>query len=476
MEVKISKRTTLSRLSGALALGFVVSACSGAAVTPAAPAGTSASAAATAAAATASPAPAQQVTLKYALWQANQQPAYQKCAADFTAKNPNIKIDISQLNWADYWSGLQAGFAAGTAPDVFTDHLAYYPTFAASNQVMDIQPLIERDKVDTSIYIPGLADLWKKDGKTYGLPKDWDTISMVYNQDMLTKAGITADQVNNMTWNPTDGGTFQQIIAKLTTDKNGKNGLDPAFDKKNVAQYGFTFFSDTGNGTAYGQQQWSYLVAANGAKWVDQLFGTQYHYDDPKFAQAIDWVARMMNDKHYAVPYTDIKSLGGSSLFQAGKVAMISDGSWMISFYAGDKFKTGFAEVPAGPEGRKSMFNGLTDGIWTGTKHPDEAWQWVKYLASPACAMTVGSFGVVFPAQQAAVDETLTVYTKSGLDVSSFTKEASDKNITFLYPLTDHAPDINAIMNTTMDSIFLAKTDATSALKDANNKVNALFK
>ena len=105
---------------------------------------------------------------------------------------------------------------------------------------------------------------------------------------------------------------FQQIIAKLTLDKNGKNGLDPAFDRNNVVQYGFTFFSDY-NGTAYGQKEWSYLVEGNGAKFVDQLYGTHYYYDDPKFAAAMDWVARMMNDKHYAVPFTtNSDSVSGS--------------------------------------------------------------------------------------------------------------------------------------------------------------------
>ena len=32
------------------------------------------------------------------------------------------------------------------------------------------------------------------------------------------------------------------------------------------------------------------------------------------------------------------------------------------------------------PNGRKSMFNGLADSIWVGSKHQDEAWKWVKFL------------------------------------------------------------------------------------------------
>ena len=87
-----------------------------------------------------------------------------------------------------------------------------------------------KDKVDTTKYLNGLGDLWTKNGKRWGLPKDWDTITIVYNKEMLTEAGYTEAQANALTWNAKDGGTFEKFIAKLSLDKNGKNGLDPAFD------------------------------------------------------------------------------------------------------------------------------------------------------------------------------------------------------------------------------------------------------
>ena len=107
------------------------------------------------------------VTIKYALWDTNQLPPYQQCAADFMAANPNITIDIEQLGWNDYWTGITTGFVSGDAPDVFTDHLAKYPEFVSLEQLVDIQPLVDRDSVATDIYYPGLADLWAKDGKRY---------------------------------------------------------------------------------------------------------------------------------------------------------------------------------------------------------------------------------------------------------------------------------------------------------------------
>src|SRR5687767_7617439 len=116
------------------------------------------------------------VTIRYWLWDTNQLPAYTECAEVFMERNPNIEVVIENFGWGDYWTTLQTGLITGEAPDVFTNHLAKYPEFVELEQIIDIQPWVERDGVATDIYYPGLADLWTKDGARYGLPKDWDTI------------------------------------------------------------------------------------------------------------------------------------------------------------------------------------------------------------------------------------------------------------------------------------------------------------
>ena len=95
------------------------------------------------------------VLLRYQLWDTNQKPVYQKCADKFEQQNPNIKIQIENKNWGDYWSGLARGFIAETAPDVFTDHLGKYPQFAQSEV---IEPVSTRG-IDMNQYLPGLAKL-----------------------------------------------------------------------------------------------------------------------------------------------------------------------------------------------------------------------------------------------------------------------------------------------------------------------------
>lgn len=419
----------------------------------------------------------EQITIRYALWDANQLPAYQKSVDEFMKENPNITVEIEQQGWGDYWNGIQVSMVAGNAPDVFTNHLAKYPEFASKNQLLDIQPKVKGDNVDLSVYLEGLSELWVRDGKRYGLPKDWDTIALIYNKAMLDTAGITVEELNTATWNPKDGGSFEQIIAKLTLDANGNNGLNPNFDKDNVVQYGYIPLSGTDSGGPYGQTQWSHFAVSNGWKFNDGLYDTKYYYDDNKLIDTIEWMQSMMVDKGYAPAFSDIASLGGNAIFTSGKAAITHDGSWMIGSYTNNSdFAVGFARLPIGPEGRKSMFNGLADSIWIGTEHPEESWELVKFLASPESANIVGDAGVVFPAQAEAVERTLAAYTARGLDVSAFTAQALDPEGTFLFPITDNASEITNIMNEVMDSIFLGLAEPAEILPTANQEVNSTFK
>ena len=76
--------------------------------------------------------------IKYVLWDINQFPAYEECAANFNAENDDINVTAVQVGWDDYWTSLQTDMVAGAAADVFTNHLAKYPEFASKNQILDI--------------------------------------------------------------------------------------------------------------------------------------------------------------------------------------------------------------------------------------------------------------------------------------------------------------------------------------------------
>ena len=167
--------------------------------------------------------------------------------------------------------------------------------------------------------------------------------------------------------------------------------------------------------------------------------------------------------------------LGGSTLLASGKGAMNVDGSWMIRWYLDNApFEVGFAPIPVGPEGRKSMFNGLADSIWSGSPNQDAAWEWVKFLGSSECQTIVGKGGVVFPARPEAVQAAIATHEANGLDVTAFTDLAKPET-TFPWPMTDYGAEISTIVKGALDQVMLNQGDPAEILKSANDEVSNLF-
>lgn len=417
------------------------------------------------------PAAAADVTLNYWMWDGNQAPVYRQCADKFEAANPGIKIRITQDSWDNYWTTLTTGFVSGNAPDVFVNHLSRFPEFLANGVMEDLTDRVAADKVDMKAYLPGLAETWNKDGHQWGLPKDWDTIALVYNRKMLADAGVKEADLQTLDWNPRDGGSFGKLVARLTVDQNGKHGDEAGFDKSKVAVYGWA----TNPADAYGQNQWSFLAASAGFKGIDKPWGTKYGYDSAALVDTLSWLRDLALVKGYAISQENIGKLNASGLFSAGKVALVPDGSWMISSYRDTtKFDFGFAPLPKGPEGRKSMFNGLADSIWSGSGHKDEAWKWVKYLGGADCQNTVGAAGVVFPARPQADTAAVAAHKAKGLDVTAFTALATPET-TFPFPISDHGSEISTILRTAIENVMLGKGDAAALMKAANDEVNGMF-
>jgi multiple sugar transport system substrate-binding protein len=255
--------------------------------------------------------------INYWLWDSNQQPSYQACADAFEKENPDIKIKITQTGWFDYWNALNTAFVSGTAPDVFWDHLSRYPEFIDNGLLVDLAPAIARDKVPTDIYVGGLVKVWGRNGKQYGLPKDWDTIGIVYNRAVLEKAGVDPKSLWDLNWKPGDGGTFGQVVAKLSIDESGKNGLDPNFNPKAVKQYGLLL---NGLSDGLGHEEWANFAASTGWNYCDAPWATHFNYDDPKLVATIQWFAELSLRKGFIVPAKDARQAQATGEDPASKL------------------------------------------------------------------------------------------------------------------------------------------------------------
>lgn len=412
-------------------------------------------------------------TVEYWLWDASQLPAYEACAEAFTAKT-GIEVHITQVGWGDYWTKLTAGFIAGTAPDAFTDHIGKFAQFVA----LDVLAPLDEDPawqgVDESAFQPGLVDLWKgQDGHQYGCPKDWDTVAVFYNEQMLTDAGLSPADLEQWDWNLADGGTFEKILARLTVDKNGVRGDEPGFDPSRVAVYGLGI-QDAGEHN--GQTTWSPFTGSVGSWYYTdtKTWGTRYRYDDPDFQATIDWFFGLV-DKGYLCPAGTFSTTTSTDVqLGSGSIAMAIHGAWMFNTFANLEIPVGITRTPRGPNGTSvSMFNGLGDSVVKSSPNRANAAKWVAFLGTAEAQEIVASYGIVFPAIASATEKAVAVFEKTGLSTAPFTDHVKE-GTTFYFPLTYFGQDVKAIMTPATDDIWTNRVPA-STLTGYNEQVNLLF-
>ena len=112
---------------------------------------------------------------------------WDKVAADFTAANPGIKVEVQAIQNEDMDGKLQTALNSGDAPDVFMARGGgKLADIVEAGQVLDITSLID-ESVKTGV---GPAfDAFTVDGKVYGMPFDSGVTGMYYRKDYIEQAG-----------------------------------------------------------------------------------------------------------------------------------------------------------------------------------------------------------------------------------------------------------------------------------------------
>jgi multiple sugar transport system substrate-binding protein len=331
-------------------------------------------------------------------------------------------------------------------------------------QLMNLSPLIKQSNIDMSQYYQALVNEWSYQGNVYGLPKDWDTIAVLYNKQMFQKAGLPAP--TNMTWNPTDGGTFLQLAQKLTLDQNGKHPTDPGFDPSHISQYGYVSENNAQEGF------WNF-IAMNGGTLLDKQFGQSFQLNQPPAQQALQFLVDLINKYHVSPSAAETNNNGGvaEQLFEGSKAAMITAGDWELSGVSQQtKIPWGVVALPAGPNGVVSVFNGLTDAVYAKTQHPQEAWELEQWLGSSQSEQILGSGGYVWPGVKSVDQPFLQAWQKKGIDVTPFFKEAQGTTITF--PITFGYNEASTDINNIFNQMYLGQLSVQQATSQAVQQAN----
>lgn len=352
------------------------------------------------------------VTLRYMIWNSNYTATYQKMFVEFNKENPNIKVDLQVVPWGNYWDKLMTEIAGGTAPDIFWGYMPRFPSFIDKSAVLDITDYIKKDEIDLSKYDPATVQAYTVNGKNYSIPQYFGAMGIIYNQELLKKAGIE-HYPSDLKWNPQDGGTFIEFLQKLTLDNKGKHPNETGFDPKNIVQYGFNFIDkdQVDPGQLIG------LVASNGGTMMKD---NKLALDD-RLKETYQFVYDLTFKYHVAPTYADIHTGGSESKFLSGQIAVWMNGQWVMKPLK-DKanFNWGIGPLPSGPAGSYTLISGQGDVIYSKTKNPDASWKLVKFMASHPAQDILAESGIVFPGYNDSIPKFVDYYKNLSVNAQPF--------------------------------------------------------
>jgi multiple sugar transport system substrate-binding protein len=418
------------------------------------------------------------IHLTYALWDPNEEVGYKQSVAVFEKSHPNITVSFVQIPYNDYQLKLQSEFTSGTGPDIFWVNTPWLSTWIKDGLLTNLAPDIAKAHINLGQYIPSLVSLHEYNGAIYGLPKDWDTIAVYYNENYFAAHHIAVP--TSWSWNTTNGGSFLTTLEEATIDKNGNNALSPKFDPGAIVTYG----AEVDNAMQTG---WGSFLAEDGVYTIPKAFAPSVSFNTPAADQVFQFINNLMYKWHVMVPGAELgpnaidPSSQNNDLFAAGKIAMQIGGDWETTgTYAdvGGKFKIGVIPLPAGPDGTWSVFNGLIDAINPHTPNFQAAWELEQWLGSAASQKIMGEGGYIWPAIPSLDPLFASYWAAKGVDMSGFLSESKGNLLD--WPNTPGMNQGLTDMQRDMAPIWLgARTPAqtaaaiTAAANDANHDLAA---
>lgn len=205
--------TTSSAAASAAASTPASSAATSASSAAASPDASATSSAASSEAATSSAAPAtgESAEINMAFWGNDVRKGfYDKAMAAFSAKYPNIKVNVSFLGFPEYWEKRQIEATGGGLPDVMQMDYTYLRQYAENNLLLDLAPHLGQE-IKTDGFGEEILKIGVINDKTYAITIGTNAWGLFLNPKLLEQVGVEPYK---------GGGTYAEYAAwiKSVTD------------------------------------------------------------------------------------------------------------------------------------------------------------------------------------------------------------------------------------------------------------------
>ncbi|MFC5401231.1 ABC transporter substrate-binding protein [Cohnella soli] len=386
--------------------------------------------------------------------------------AEFEAAHPNIHVERVDSDFNKLMSQIAA--KSEITPDIFRLFGASeFPFYASRGLALDLQPYFDKSEIFKQDDLLDATNIFRWDGKVsgqgdiYGFPKDWaPDFNLFINKKLFEEAGIPIpSDKQSLTW--------EQVMeyAKKLTKKNGEK----------VEQWGL--YDPLGGGVAMNQD----LMLAQLASLGQSLYSADNSsivLDTPEAKKVMQyWIDAVQAPVGPSALHTE--ALNFIDLFSQDKLGMMIVGYWFSGMLRTNELTKNhlddFVMLPApimeGGKRVEATRSGTGGIIYSGTKHPNEAWtvfEWF-YGAKPAEDRAKGGWGV--PGFKSRIE---LLPQETNFDKQTHSIIVDDlKNLTTLpYNPYMSAMSLGTILDKYMTPVYFGKDTLDGAIEKVTKEVN----
>ncbi len=290
---------------------------------------------------------------------------WHKLISAFEAKNPDVNVNMVIVPWGEQAQKLTTAISTGAAPDVSMMGNDIVAEYAAIDALAPMDSYFqawskEVGKDITQDIYPGDHAYYQYNGHWYASPLCEETRLIYMRTSMLKAAGI----------DPTKPPQTCQDMLQLGMKLN----------KKGVYGWGIP-----GGINYFTVQTFMTFYLAWGAQYINAkgLCG----FDSPEFRAALQFYTDIYLKYKLTPPDTPIYDNSKlEPLFEAGKIAMMIDGPWLLNGITDPKLKADItlAQLPRGPKMRAAFLGGWPLVMWAQSKNKDATFRFIRYITDPA--------------------------------------------------------------------------------------------
>jgi ABC-type glycerol-3-phosphate transport system substrate-binding protein len=266
----------------------------------------------------------------------------------FQAAHPGAEVEWLDKKGPDFGPFYQTQLTAGTPPDVINTQGALGLEYAAQGALLDLTPLFAKEAAVKARYDANYLGNWIYEGHNYMVPFYITKTLLFYNKPMFAKAGLAGPPKS-----------FDEILsqAQKMTSGDATGFMTLNFD-------------------------WLYwpLFAENGVQLVTPDL-KKTAFNTPKAAEVLDKLAKSTQSNAINKISWTGRWVEPNGAFAAGNVGMLhahspayfffkGQGSWVTPETLGVAQMPGFWATPNS--------HGL--GISKGSKNPELAWEFLKFI------------------------------------------------------------------------------------------------